>query len=236
MVDDLPLLWSKVARANKAQTTAIIQQVMEAASLEITEKEWAFQVMTGLAIKITSPLSWRPINLDDLTSGLTPFLLMPHAPSERHQQQWQIELASMVYKGTTTTLSDAVHLMTSNEAPVPLDCLQSKSALQNFAVLFHGLLGQDHPLVGELMHLLQQFKNNKDNLSHMRPPPFVSHYNLPTLVLRWVHMCIAGWLQRQHKTPNFAQVAQLSKLFNRMKVQDASWIPSCHHAYSHQFS
>jgi len=53
-----------------------IQQVMEAASYEVMERECEFQITTSLATKITM-ISWKSINPDDLASGLTPFLLAP---------------------------------------------------------------------------------------------------------------------------------------------------------------
>jgi len=54
-------------------------------------------------------------------------------------------------------LVDAAQLLGGDNAWLPLDWLQAKASLQNFTILFHSMLGVDHPLVGELTHLLEQF-------------------------------------------------------------------------------
>jgi len=73
-----------------------IQQVMEAASYEVMERECEFQITTSLATKITM-ISWKSINPDDLASGLTPFLLAPYATQEQKAQQKLVDIATIVY-------------------------------------------------------------------------------------------------------------------------------------------
>jgi len=107
---ELPVLWTEVARVDKAHGPAVIQQVMEAASWEVTAHECHFQVTTSLAMKITT-ITWQSLDLDDLANSLTPFLLAPRAPHERAEQQRQVDLAGIVYLGTTATLTDAAQLL-----------------------------------------------------------------------------------------------------------------------------
>jgi len=65
---------------------AVIQQVMESTSLEVTKQECSFQVTTRLVTKITT-LAWHSLNLDSLANGLTPFLLAPYVPNKQAEQQ-----------------------------------------------------------------------------------------------------------------------------------------------------
>jgi len=87
--------------------------------------------------------------------------------------------------------------MTGDDARVPLDWLQAKACLQNFAMLLHALLGHNHPLVAEHITLLDQFRNHEDNLTRIQPPPHVSHLDLPALVVRWVQVRVSNWFKRQ---------------------------------------
>jgi len=223
-ISELPQIWTEVARADKAQVPAVVQQAMEAASFEIAGKECGFQVTTSLATKIVN-LTWRSLDIDDLANGLTPFLLAPRAPHERAEQQRQVDIAGIVYSGTTASLSDAVHLMAGDDARVPLDWLQAKACLQNFTVLFHALLGHNHPLVAELVTLLEQFRDYEDNLTRLQPPPHVSHLDLPTLVVRWVQVRVSNWLKRQYMSPGLATMPNLKELFHRIEINDPGWIP-----------
>jgi len=77
----------EIACTDKAQVPATIQQVMEAASYEVMERECEFQVTTSLATKITLLQQWKLMDLDDLASGLTPFLLArgPHKNAKHNK-------------------------------------------------------------------------------------------------------------------------------------------------------
>jgi len=50
--DELLPVWAEIAHMDKAQIPTAIQQVMEAASYEVTERECEFQVTTSLVTKI----------------------------------------------------------------------------------------------------------------------------------------------------------------------------------------
>jgi len=76
MVDELLILWMEVACVDKAHMPAVIQQVMEVPSWEVTAHECHFQVTTSLATKIMA-IVWRSLDLDDLANGLMSFLLAP---------------------------------------------------------------------------------------------------------------------------------------------------------------
>jgi len=73
MADELPPVWTEVARADKVQIPLVVQQAMEAASLEIAGRDCGFQVTIALATKIVN-LMWCSLDIDNLANGLTPFL------------------------------------------------------------------------------------------------------------------------------------------------------------------
>jgi len=86
------MLWTEVACVDKVHVLAVIQQVIEVASWEVTAHKCQFQVTTSLATKLTM-IAWRLLGLDDLANGLTPFLLAPQAPHECAEQQQQASLS-----------------------------------------------------------------------------------------------------------------------------------------------
>jgi len=194
MVAQLPEVWEEVVRANKAQVAMVLQQVMEAASRQVTGHECEFQVSTALETKIVSVTNWRSLDLDDLSNGLTPFILVPRAPHERKMQQHLVDVATIVYSGTTATMQDAVNLLADNEACIPLDWTQAKVTLYNYLMLFHGLIGHAHPLVQELRRLMGMFNAFELRLGQLQPPAHVQHLDLPTLVIHWVQVRVASWL------------------------------------------
>jgi len=59
--------------------------------------------------------------MDGLENGLTPFLLGLCALHKCTEQQCEVNIASVVYAGTTATLADAVHLLADDDGRVPLD-------------------------------------------------------------------------------------------------------------------
>jgi len=59
MQDELLPVWAEIVCMDKAQILAAIQQVMEAASYKVTERECKFQVTTSLATKITLLQQWK---------------------------------------------------------------------------------------------------------------------------------------------------------------------------------
>jgi len=85
-----------------------------------------------------------------LSNGLTPFILAPRTPTECRVQQHKVDIATIVYSGTTATLQDAVNLLEDDKVRVPLDWTQAKVTLYNYLMLFHGLIGHAHPLVQEM--------------------------------------------------------------------------------------
>jgi len=76
MIAQLPVVWEEVAREDSAQVPTVLQQVMEVASHQVTGHQCEFQVTTTLATKILS-LNWAPLDLDNLSNRLIPFLLAP---------------------------------------------------------------------------------------------------------------------------------------------------------------
>jgi len=101
---------------------------MEATSHQVIGHQCKFQVLTALATKIIN-LNWKSLNLDDLSNSLMPFILAPHTPKERTEQQHKVDMATIVYLGTTATLQDAVNLLADDKACMPLDWTQAKITL-----------------------------------------------------------------------------------------------------------
>jgi len=71
---------------------------MEATSHQVIGHECKFQVLTALATKIIN-LNWKSLNLDNLSNSLMPFILAPHTPKERTEQQHKVDMATIVYLG-----------------------------------------------------------------------------------------------------------------------------------------
>jgi len=224
-VAQLPEMWEEVAWADKAQVPTVLQQIMEAASLQVTGHQCKFQVSTALANKIISPQNWRSLDLDDLSNGLTLFILAPRTPMERRVQQHKVDVTTIVYSGTTATLQDAVNLLEDDKARVPLDWTQAKVTLNNYLTLFHGMIGHAHPLVQEMRRLMAMFNAFELRLGRMQPPAHVSYLDLPTLVIHWVQVRVASWLWRQYEQPGLADLPDMGELFTRIEMNDPSWIP-----------
>jgi len=204
MVDQLPEVWEEVARADRAQVPSVLQQVMEVASRQVTGYQCEFQVSTALATKIISPQHWWSLDLDNLSNGLTPFILVPCTLMEHSEQQHKVDVATIIYSWLMATLPDAVNLLEDDEARVPLDWTQAKVTLYNYLMLFHGLLGHAHPLVQEMRRLIGMFNAFELQLGRIQPPAHVSYLDLPTLIIRWVHIRVASWLQCQYEQPRLA--------------------------------
>jgi len=175
-------VWEKVACSDRAHVPTVLQQVMEAASQQVTGHQCKFQVSTALASKVTS-LNWRSLDSNDLSNGLTPFILAPHAPSKCKIQQHKVDIATIIYSGTTATLQDVVNLLANDEACVPLDWTQAKVMLYNYLTLFHGLIRHAHPLVQEMHRLMGMFSVFELCLGRLQPPAHMAYIDLPTLVV-----------------------------------------------------
>ena len=148
----------------------------------------------ALATTIVSVTNWRSLDLDDLSNRLTPFLLAPQAPKECTEQQHKVDITTIVYSGTTATLQDATSLIDNDDACVLLDWIQTKITLYSFLVLFHQLIGHMHPLVLEMHQLMRMFGAFVLRFGHLQLPAHVSPLDLPTLVIKWVHMRVTSWL------------------------------------------
>jgi len=85
--------------------------------------------------------------------------------------------------------------------------------------------GQVHCLIVALGDLMNQFKKLEPYLGQLQPPTLGHHLDLPTMAVQWVQVRVTKSLKDQYTMLGIVVVPVLTKIFDRIEINNPGWIP-----------
>lgn len=161
-VEELPPLWSRLARGAKGEQQSILQQELTRVCVErgLTPDIYCPVVTTGLK-QLVKSLNFTGHGPDDLTGVCQPFLVTYTGPEDHYRSLDNATEANQLDQGTANaSLADIREIRDKEKIRLPQDLNQASYTLQGFAVLAHTLFqgpGVSNPFVRAMWTLASSF-------------------------------------------------------------------------------
>lgn len=224
---ELPPFWKQLAVAGLKRDRLTLQEALRA-------KGRARGVVAGVPIatpnlikKITG-LHWAGLNIDDLSEGLQPFVivLLDNAnadvgvEAQRRADTYDI----ILQEGSTSTSYQDAQALKVSKAVIPRDVNDACAQLLATLLLWAVLVGDNHPFVYALGTLVNHFGDGEQRFRHLLQA-------LPTevppgaLVLRFVQIKIVNCWREALQTRALPDPPKFSsKVLSKLLEKDMSWI------------
>lgn len=237
---DLPPLWSDIAAANGKRDREAIELCFRSTANAMNTPELAPVVTPALAKKL-STLRLAGTNLDDLSEGVHPFVLMI--------QDHTTAIGSQTYTDATNDAADYDDLMrgqgaadladlralkASTKVLIPETYALARAMLQSFVIVMTAMLGETHPQTLNISRFTTAYVNRENfyigRLQRQDP-------NLgPARLLRYVQLAARAWFQEILLASDAADAASVPSpdyrsVLQKMNMGDMTWLPEIPEAY-----
>jgi hypothetical protein len=140
---ELPPFWAVFASCNKKEGLFALQQALD---LRGSQSGSAGQVPVASPVLFEriSNFAFHSRNVDDLTSGLSPFLMCAGLGSEANAARNNASVYQMMYSGAAAPAIDQLLPLITSAPNMPTSMLGLLISLQGYSVLLDVLLGANH--------------------------------------------------------------------------------------------
>ena len=211
----LPPIYQRIASATRHNRLTELQWAVDAERTRLGYNRLKFTVTPAILNRVVS-VSWVMDHPDSLTTGLQPYLFGDSTPEE---SQHMSSLYQLVTAGSAApSLSDAATLVTPNKPCLPKHLFQSREMLQRVQILFHVLLGDNHPMTINLTQFLCDFIDRESTLFYYRPTTPGYELCMPILLIQWITLRIDNWFRNQAVIDMPVSVPNFGELFTDIEL------------------
>jgi hypothetical protein len=179
--DHLPPIYGRLASAARHARLSELQWAIGDVKNRLSYIRLSFTATPALLTVITAT-RWNMNHLDDLTSGINPFLFGDTTPE--HAQAMS-NLYQMITAGSAApSLTDTAQLVTPNKASLPKHLLQSREAIQRTLIIYTVLLGAQYLAVYGLNMFLRTFIDRENQLHCTIPSTPGYALCMPILIIK----------------------------------------------------
>ena len=238
--DGLPTLWSDIAAANGKRDREAIELSFRTVASTLHQPELAPVVTPTLAKKFTT-CRLAGTNLDDLSEGVNPFLMIiQDYTTSTGSSYFKEALAAaadyddlMLGRGTVD-LNDLKFLKSSSKVVLPENYALARAMLQSFRIVIIAMLGGAHSVVISYERFLTSYVNRENfyigRLQRLDPQLG------PARMLRFVQLTFRAWLQGvfdapDHRSAGLVPKPDFMRALNKLNMGDDSWVPDIPVAY-----
>lgn len=205
----LPELYREVAMTTKRTERSMIEEVFLAKADDLGLPGLHPVVTTSLTKKITT-LNFAHHNLDDLDSGIHPFLTVPLAPRDLTLLEQTLKDYDNLVQGSGAQLQDLAALRAAEKAGAPSNLTEATMALKSCRILLHCILGDHHTHTEAFDLFVSAWQRHEMTIA--RQLELLPHG--PTLALRWIQLRMSNWFTTQisvvgaHHPPNYTDLIE----------------------------
>lgn len=236
----LPELWHRIAASGGKRERETIEAAFREMGSDMGYQHLVPVVTPDLTKKITA-LRFAGTNMDDLSDGINPFvMIIPDYTSPSGEKAYLEALSfaqdydDLVAGTTAADLSDIKALKSAVKVQIPTSFAAVRAMLVAFVVTIAALLGDAHPQTGNLNNFLSEY-NGKETFFIGRLQRADGVYG-PARLLRFVQLQFRAWFAAyETATTTAARAAivspQLMPALHKMQVGDMSWLPDLPASY-----
>lgn len=200
--------------------------------------ELAPVVTPALAKKLTS----GKVNLDDLSEGIHPFILMiqDHTTGVRSKAFADAGVSNaanyddIMHRQGLADLANIRLLKASTKVLIPETYALAQAMLQAFVIVITAILGTAHPQVANISRFVTAYVNHENfYIGHLQR----CDSNLGSAqLLHYMQLAVRVWFQNMllvNDTANAALVpsSDYCSILQKMNMGDMTWLPEIHKAY-----
>ena len=231
-VDDetqLPPIWSRLANCAARESPIVIQNCVEAACNTIPNVYSDLKIVIEPAVaNIVSSLQLPMVNDSSLDSGFQPFVMGQATPKASAQAAARNMIHDMAQQsGAQLSLDDVASLTTIlAKDQIVTSHIDAVSLVRRFYVLAAVLFGSDHQAVREVSSFLDKYQSSLEDFLRLRQPRNPEYKGmLPTLIVRYLQVYWADWLDNQWNNNDIYPVPTFSSVFSDIKLGKVWEIP-----------
>ena len=157
---DLPPFWLTFATLGKKEGFFALGQALDARAEHSGSMGHAPMVTPALYERISN-FTFGSRNVDDLTAGLSLFLMTSGLGADASAQRQQSTVYQMMYAGTAAPAVEQVLPLINSTPNMPTSMLGLQIALKNYSVLLDVLLGAQH----RMSHDFRRFVHSWDRIT-----------------------------------------------------------------------
>lgn len=223
----LPPIWEQLANAKAKDYRQLIQEAVNCmvTTLPSVSKDLVFTIDQNIVTMVQN-LGFPMHNLDLLSTGFQPFIVGQASSKAAKQLAAKTFLTDIVARSNVQlSLPEAAEL-TSVLAQDQLVTthIEGLNLVQRFYVLAAVFLGSNHLAVRHLKTFFDQYKSaTLTTLEHVQPRMLGYTNMLPAVIIRWLQLNWADWLNEQWNVDTVMTCENFSLLFRRIRRGEHQW-------------
>lgn len=223
----LPPIWEELANAKARDYRQIIQEAVNrmVTFLPSVSQDLIFTIDQNI-VTLVQNLAFPMQNLDLLSTGFQPFVVGQANSKASKQLAAKTLLSDIVARSNVQlSLNEAAEL-TSLLAQDQLVTthIEGLNLVQRFYVLAAVFLGTEHSAVRHLKSFFDQYKSaTLTTLEHVQPRMLGYTNMLPAVIIRWLQLNWADWLNEQWNSENLVTCENFALLFRRIRRGEHQW-------------
>ena len=224
---ELPPFWLDLAAAGLKRDRMTLQEALLAKGRAQNMTD-AAPIATPDLVKKVVGLHWAGLNMDDLSEGIQPFVLILHdytnsdlgVEAQRRADTYDILQGA----SAAATLQDAQALKTA-KAIIPRDLSEARAQLVANLLLWSVLVGDGHPFVYSLGTLVQEYTGSEYMYQNLlkaltvEAPP-------AALLLRFVQLKTVNYWRTAANNRRLPEAPKFNKVLQKLAERNHGWIPT----------
>ena len=160
---------------------------------------------------------------DNITSGFQPYLFGDTTPEESRTMSNLYQLVTAGH--AAPSLQDAATLVKPSKPILPSHLFQSREMLQRMQIMFHIVLGINHPFSNNLSQFLRDFVDRESSLFWYVPKSPGYKLCMPLLIVHWIMLRTDHWFRTQAVSDVAIPPPNLGELFTDIEL-GKHWEPA----------
>ena len=229
-VDQLPEVYTSLARAKKGNRRMTIQSAINAA-METLHYIRDFPITTKTANRILE-LEWTHQMTDDLSLGLQIFTLgwLPAGETENVKRANSIADAMSTGAAAPSVADAAAILDSGTEVRIPRTLAQLRYGVEHLHTFWYVHLGPTHPMTGRLQEYHRVLIAKEGELELVTPRNNLPKQWIAALLARRLQIDCQVWMSEQSRTDYPLEVPRLIDVFTEI-ARKRDWAPDLPEAY-----
>jgi hypothetical protein len=167
----MPVFWTRLANCHKKEATFVLTEALSNRA-DSLESCGTAPIVTPNLVEMIYSLRFGSLDIDDLTSGLSPFCIITAGQQDlAADARKRSNVYSMVQAGhAAPTLSQLSELVPFG-AHMSETLLAQENQYRAYSVLLDVLLGPDHRVAAEVRRMVLRYRNLQDQVQSAFPDP-----------------------------------------------------------------
>jgi tRNA threonylcarbamoyladenosine modification (KEOPS) complex Pcc1 subunit len=217
----LPPFWTTYATLGKKEGFFALGQALDARAEHAGSMGHAPMVTPQLYERISN-FAFGSRNVDDLTAGLSPFLMTSGLGADAQSQRQNATVYQMMYAGAAAPAIEQVLPLLSSAPAMPASMLAMQISLKNYSVLLDVVLGVNHRVSADF----RRFVHSWDRVTLEVEASFGDQIRawIPRF-LRYIQLCMVQYFNLASSVGTSAPLPPLNQLIHHVQMRNWPALP-----------